>query len=107
MRDTITRIIEEVHQRYAGTMDGALADDIPELTLADPTHFGIALVTADGSRDVDVPFTIQSVSKAFTYGMAPDRWGRPRSRNASGSSHRGRRATRSVWTQGRGGHATR
>ncbi len=79
MRDTITRIIEEVHQRYAGTMDGTLADYIPELTRSDPAHFGIALVTADGSRytvgDVDVPFTIQSVSKAFTYGMALDRWG--------------------------------
>ena len=79
MRDTITRIIEEVHERYAGTMDGSLADYIPELTLADPTHFGITLVTADGSHytagDVDVPFTIQSVSKAFTYGMALDEWG--------------------------------
>jgi len=74
VRDTTTSIIEEVHQRHATTMDGALADYIPELTRADPNHFGIALVTADGQRyavgDVDVPFTIQSVSKAFTYGMA-------------------------------------
>ncbi|TVR22626.1 MAG: glutaminase A [Nitriliruptor sp.] len=79
MRDTITRIIEEVHRRYAGTMDGSLADYIPELTRADPNHFGIAVVTADGYRyavgDVDVPFTIQSVSKAFTYGMALDHRG--------------------------------
>lgn len=79
MRDTITRIIEQIHARHAGTMDGTLADYIPELTRADPTSFGIALVTADGHRytvgDVAVPFTIQSVSKAFTYGMALDRWG--------------------------------
>ncbi len=57
-------------------MDGALADYLPALTRADPAHFGLALVTADGSRyaagDVDVPFTIQSVSKAFTSGMALD-----------------------------------
>ena len=79
MRDTITRVIEQVHARHATRMDGALADYIPELTRADPAHYGIALVTADGHRysvgDVDVPFTIQSVSKAFTYGMALDRWG--------------------------------
>jgi glutaminase len=79
VRDTITRVIEEVHRRYAATMDGALADYIPELTRADPSHFGIAVVTADGHQyavgDVEVPFTIQSVSKAFTYGMALDHVG--------------------------------
>ncbi len=47
-RDTITRLIEQFHARYADVMDGALANYIPELTQADPRHFGIALVTADG-----------------------------------------------------------
>jgi glutaminase len=79
VRNTIVRIMEQVHERYAAVLDGALADYIPELTRADPNHFGIALVTADGYQytvgDVDVPFTIQSVSKAFTYGMALDHWG--------------------------------
>lgn len=79
MRDTITRLIEQVHATYADAMDGALADYIPELTRADPRHFGIVVVTADGHRyrvgDVDVPFTIQSVSKAFTYAMALDHHG--------------------------------
>ena len=74
MRDTILRTIEQVHERVAGITDGALADEIPELTRADPDHFGIVMVTADGHRyevgDVQVPFTLQSVSKAFTYGMA-------------------------------------
>ena len=79
MSDTFTRAIESVHRRYAGVSDGTLADYIPELTRANPDHFGIVLVTADGQRyatgDVDVPFTIQSVSKAFTYGMALDQRG--------------------------------
>ncbi len=78
-RDAVTRRIEQVHALYADIMDGALADYIPELTRADPRHFGIALVTADGHcyavGDVDVSFTIQSVSKAFTYGMALDHCG--------------------------------
>lgn len=72
--DTILRAIEQVHARHAGCDDGALADVIPELAHADPGHFGIAVVTADGHRyavgDAEVAFTIQSVSKAFTYGMA-------------------------------------
>ncbi len=74
MRDTILRTIEGVHEQVAQSDGGALADDIPALTRADPDHFGIVMVTADGRRyevgDVQVPFTVQSVSKAFTYGMA-------------------------------------
>jgi glutaminase len=76
VRDTFSRVIEQVHERYAAVGDGALADYIPELTRADPAHFGITMVTADGYRypvgDVEVPFTIQSVSKAFIYGLALD-----------------------------------
>jgi glutaminase len=72
--DVVTRTIEQVRDRHAEVHDGALADYIPELTRADPSHFGIAVVTADGQRytagDVDVPFTIQSVSKAFAYVLA-------------------------------------
>lgn len=76
MRDAVTRTIAQVHERYARVDEGVLADYIPELTRADPAHFGIVVVTADGQQysvgDVSVPFTIQSVSKAFTYGMALD-----------------------------------
>ncbi len=53
---------------------GKLASYIPELTLANPDHFGIALTTADGQTyDVgnsDVMFTIQSISKPLVYGLA-------------------------------------
>ena len=76
MSDVVTRIIEEVRERWADVHDGARADYIPELTRADPSDFGIAVVTADGRRylagDVHVPFTIQSVSKAFAYALAVD-----------------------------------
>ncbi len=76
MQDALTRIIGEVHERYADVDDGALADYIPELTQADPGHFGMVVVTADGRTyavgDTDVSFTIQSVSKAFAYVLALD-----------------------------------
>jgi glutaminase len=79
VHDSFRRTIEQVHGRYASLASGALADYIPELTRADPSHFGIVVVTADGETygvgDVDTPFTIQSVSKAFAYGMALDEHG--------------------------------
>jgi glutaminase len=56
------------------TQQGALADYIPELTHADPEWFGICIATRDGIvyevGDTQQPFTIQSVSKPFTYGLA-------------------------------------
>src|SRR5262249_821669 len=47
---------------------------IPELAKADPQWFGIALATVDGHiyevGDSRQPFTIQSISKPLTYGLA-------------------------------------
>ena len=59
---------------------GKVADYIPELAKADPNWFGISIVTNDGYEygrgDTEVLFTIQSISKAFTYGLALQEWGR-------------------------------
>jgi glutaminase len=61
------------------TTDGQVADYIPALAAADPGWFGVSLVTIDGQRydlgDCDVPFTIQSVSKPFVFGLALDEYG--------------------------------
>ena len=66
--------LRDLHARYQGLTDGTVADYIPELTKADPNWFGLCLVTADGQRfefgDIEQPFTIQSISKPFVYGMA-------------------------------------
>ncbi len=76
MADIVTRVVQDVHSHFADVHAGALADYIPELTRADPSHFGLVVVTSDGQRysagDVDVPFSIQSVSKAFAYSLAVD-----------------------------------
>ncbi len=68
------RILEELHARYRATDEGSVATYIPELAKADPDHFGIAVATLDGYvytvGDCDVPFTIQSISKPFVYGLA-------------------------------------
>ncbi len=58
---------------------GPVADYIPALARVSPTHFGIAVVLADGSLhtagDAEVPFSIQSVSKVFTLTMALQKHG--------------------------------
>lgn len=53
---------------------GAVADYIPELANADPDKLGLGLATVDGAvyaaGDHDVTFSIQSMSKPFTYALA-------------------------------------
>jgi glutaminase len=73
-RSPVQDYLERLHEEYAGMRDGAVADYIPPLADADPDAFGICLATTDGHLyevgDTRVPFTIQSMSKPFTYGLA-------------------------------------
>lgn len=66
----LRRIFDDVRKLRSG----AVASYIPELARVDPERFGIALATTDGHLyeigDTRVPFTIQSISKPFVYGLA-------------------------------------
>ena len=66
--------LDRIHEELLDLNDGAVADYIPELTRADPSWLGIAMVTVDGHvyqvGDSRQSFTIQSISKAITYGLA-------------------------------------
>jgi glutaminase len=66
--------IEGLYDKHKTLTEGELATYIPELGKADPEHFGICLATSDGrlyeAGESDTPFTIQSISKPFTFGMA-------------------------------------
>ncbi|MEB3199915.1 MAG: glutaminase A [Synechococcaceae cyanobacterium] len=70
IQQLLARQLEELRQ----CRDGSVADYIPELAKADPEDFGIVLATADGRLyavgDTGKPFTIQSISKPFMYGLA-------------------------------------
>lgn len=69
-------LLEEV-RRIEG---GEVATYIPELAKADPRALAIAITALDGKTyavgDADLPFTIQSVSKPFLYGLALQEYGR-------------------------------
>src|ERR1700743_3999491 len=66
--------LARLHQDWPPARSGAVADYIPPLALADPDSFGIAVTTTEGHSyevgDSRVGFTIQSMSKPFTYGLA-------------------------------------
>jgi glutaminase len=77
--DLVQHYLDRIRQQHAGVTDGVLASYIPELASVDPSGFGLSLSMSDGhvyrSGDADVPFTIQSISKPFTYALALDRIG--------------------------------
>ena len=66
--------LQEIHAKFANNFKGKLPSYIAELAKAEPRLFGIALVTSDGQiyqvGDACHPFTIQSISKPFVYGLA-------------------------------------
>lgn len=75
----LQELIEELHHRHAKNNNGEVATYIPELGKANPDDFGICMVTADGNvyevGDSRQQFTIQSISKPFTFGMAMEIYG--------------------------------
>ena len=72
--------LEQLRAEFAKLKDGEVATYIPGLAQANPDWFGICLVTATGTiyevGDSRQPFTIQSISKPFVYGLALEDNGR-------------------------------
>ena len=72
--DAIQRVLVDLHARYRDYDEGKPADYIPELGKANPKDFGIVIATTDGRiyeiGETKKEFTIQSISKPFTYALA-------------------------------------
>jgi glutaminase len=70
----LQQYLEALHAGLKGCNAGDVASYIPELLRADPEWFGIAIATVDGHvyqvGDTQQSFSIQSISKAFVYGLA-------------------------------------
>jgi glutaminase len=79
MRAPLMAFLERCHEQFHDDFSGAVADYIPELKKADPTHFGVSVATIDGHvydvGDTTVQFTIQSISKAFVFALALEKLG--------------------------------
>lgn len=66
-------LVDEAHQRFARCDEGRNADYIPALAGVPSTLFGVCVAQASGelhmAGDVDVCFSIQSISKPFVFGL--------------------------------------
>lgn len=86
--NALHQFVLKVHSDLLSEESGAVADYIPELLKANPGHFGIALATLDGHvyevGDAGIPFTIQSISKAFVFAIALETFGSDRVAQAIG-----------------------
>ncbi|WP_063041275.1 glutaminase [Nocardia grenadensis] len=74
MRSIIPDYLAEALGDVAADTSGETAGYIPELAAADPERLGAVFATVDGQvygvGDIDTEFTIQSISKPFTYALA-------------------------------------
>jgi glutaminase len=84
----LLRFLDNCHAEFSAETSGVVADYIPELSKADPAHFGISLATLDGHvyevGNSRAPFTIQSMSKPFVFALALDMLGAARVESAIG-----------------------
>lgn len=74
MKSPIPYYLNRIMDQVRPNTSGAVADYIPQLASANPEYLGVALVTNTGhlytAGDVDVRFSIQSISKPFIYALA-------------------------------------
>ena len=76
----LRKTLDRLHKKYSACHEGNVATYIPELAKANPDHFGVAVVGIDGeiyeAGETSAEFTIQSISKAFVFGLAVETHGR-------------------------------
>lgn len=77
----VNRRLDELYRRYLDEPEGEVVEYYDEeATEEEKEYFGVSLVSKDGASfetgDHDVPFALQSISKAFVYGMALEDCGR-------------------------------
>lgn len=74
MESPIEGYLKMIHREISELRDGKPYSSIPAMANVDPDNFGICLTTVDGYMyevgDTREEFTIQSISKPFTYGLA-------------------------------------
>lgn len=72
-------LVEAAYRRCRSHTDGTVADYIPVLAKADPDWFSVCVAEVGGgvhsAGDIDVEFSIQSISKAFVYALVCDALG--------------------------------
>lgn len=75
----IEKVIKDLYRKYSADLSGQVSTAIPALGQVDHDAFGISVVTINGDviniGDHSEEYTIQSVSKPFSYGLALEQKG--------------------------------
>ncbi|OBK73978.1 glutaminase A [Mycobacterium sp. 1274761.0] len=75
----VESLVEAAYRRCKSDTGGKVADYIPVLAQANPDWFAVCVTDVDGAvhsaGDVDIEFTIQSISKAFVYALVCEEYG--------------------------------
>ncbi|HYF17561.1 MAG TPA: glutaminase, partial [Ramlibacter sp.] len=75
-----TPLLQDLLDRHRSDREGEVQSSLPGMDATDPDTFAIAIATVDGqvfsAGDDRHPFSLQSISKPFLYGLALDRIGR-------------------------------
>lgn len=82
--DTVQSYVDQAHERFRDTNEGANSTVYPALAEVPPEHFGICVVQTDGqvhaAGDADIEFTIMSVAKPFVFALVCEDTGTERAR---------------------------
>lgn len=91
--ERVAALVSESHARNRDVADGAPSAVYPALARADPALFGVCVVGVQGTAfeagDVDVAFTVMSVSKPFVHALACEALGAERVRREIGANATG------------------
>jgi glutaminase len=89
----VKALVQAAHGRCNSVGGGVVADYIPVLACADPKWFAVSVANVEGrvhsAGDVDVEFSIQSISKAFVYALVCEQRGRELVRERIGVNNTG------------------
>jgi glutaminase len=73
-KEQVQTLVNQAYEKFKSNTEGKNADYIPELGKVNSNYWGVTAVTTDGqiftAGDVNVPFSIQSISKVFTLALA-------------------------------------
>jgi glutaminase len=89
----VQALVQNAYERCDSVEGGTVADYIPVLACADPAWFAVSVADVYGgvhcAGDVDVEFSIQSISKAFVYALVCEQYGRETVRERIGVNNTG------------------
>jgi glutaminase len=72
-QERVREVLDDAYRRFLPVDEGEVSTVYPALAKADPDRFGLAVVGVGGGAgvagDAEVPFTIMSVAKPFTFAL--------------------------------------